>query len=65
MTIPDEVNEKPETDSEQSEAPDGSTNITEAQSARTEALLDGSSTDATNGGEGQDTASGGAPEDPA
>lgn len=43
---------------------DGSTDISEDEKARTEALPDGSGSDASDGDAEQDTASGGAPADP-
>ena len=45
-------------------APDGSTQLSEAQKHRTESLGDGSSPDSHQDQAEEDTASGGAPEDP-
>jgi len=53
----DEKNDQPTSAS----APDGSTNVTEEEKARTASLSDGTGNDG-DGDENSDTASGGAPE---
>lgn len=50
--------------SESDTAPDGSTNVTEEQKKRTDALPDGAGTDATEGDAEQDVTSGGSPDRP-
>lgn len=50
--------------SDTSGTPDGSTNISDAEKKRTDALPDGSGTDASEGDAEQDVTSGGAPDEP-